>query len=134
MFKASQVRNIPHAGKQLHQSTVTESKRNNQTGRSNVSCLDIDQRQHKCGEGESAETQRRWVGKATVWRPVETRLELSTERLQTQLWVVGRHVRQGVAAIVVGRPLPRVAVLCVVDSAALLVDAGSTLGQVNQCS
>lgn len=64
-----------------------------------MASLDVDQGEHKGGEGESAQTQRSRVGDLAIGgRPVETWLELTTESWEARR-VTSVEVCQRVAAI-----------------------------------
>jgi hypothetical protein len=96
---------IPHASKKLDETTVAESRRNDNVWLGDAACADVDEREDKGGEGESAETERSWVGKlATCGWLVETGLELSSEG-----WEPGRlpgvHMGQWVSSVVKGHTL-----------------------------
>ncbi len=95
----SESANIPHARKQLHQSAVTIGQRNHDIGFGQVTSADVDQGQDEGGEGESAQTQRSWVGELSLCRgSVETRLELTAKGRESS-GIPGVEVRQRVAAI-----------------------------------
>lgn len=75
--------NIPHASKQLNETTVTESKTNNDVRAGDIQGSHVDGAQDESGEGESAEAERRRIGElATLDGLVQTRLELTTEGRQ----------------------------------------------------
>lgn len=71
---------FPHAGKQLNETTITESQSDDNVGSGDVASTHVDTAQHERGEGESTQTQRSRVGKlALLNRLVQTGLELSSE-------------------------------------------------------
>ena len=75
--------NIPHASKQLDETTVTESKTDDNVGLGDVTSAHVDSRKDESGQGESRQAQRSRVGElAALDRLVQTRLELTTERRQ----------------------------------------------------
>lgn len=93
--------NAPHASKKLDETAITKSERNDNVRSGDIPRLDIDKRQDKSGEGESRESERRWVGEFVGRWPVQTGLELSSKGLKAEIWVVGRNVGQRVATVVV---------------------------------
>lgn len=75
---------VPHAGQQLHQTTITKGQTDDDVGFIDVSGLHVDQAQHKGRQREGTQAQGRGVGQfAVLDRTVETRLEFSTEGGQT---------------------------------------------------
>lgn len=81
--------NIPHAGKQLHQTSVSKGKTDHQIGSTEPSCPHVDQTQDEGGQGEGAQTQGCRVGDTTVLDLlVETGLKLSSESGQA-LFAIG---------------------------------------------
>ena len=75
---------VPHASKQLHQSTVAERETHDQVWRAQAACTHIDQAKDEGGESESTETEWCRVGEFAVLDTlVETWLELTTEGGQT---------------------------------------------------
>lgn len=44
---------IPHTSEKLDETSVTIRQSNNETGRSNAACVDVDQGQDKGGKSES---------------------------------------------------------------------------------
>jgi hypothetical protein len=125
--------NIPHTSEKLDKTSIAVGKSNNDAGRTDASCVDVDQRQNEGGKSESRETKRRRVGELAVWWAVETRLEFTTEGSKAKFGVVGSNVRKRVASIVVWPPLSSAvgAVVRIVDTAGLLVDAGAALRKVS---
>jgi hypothetical protein len=88
----------------------------------NVARVDVDERQDKCCQCESRQTERRGVGKVTLGRLVQTGLKGTAKCLQTEFRVVGGDVRKRVAAIVVRCTLLGVcAVCCVIEGAGAVV-------------
>lgn len=84
VFAAPKTRHVPHASKQLHQSTVSEGNTDNQVGRAQASSAHVDQAQHESGESESGKAQRCRIGEPTFLDAlVETGLELSSESWET---------------------------------------------------
>ena len=122
---------VPHASKKLNKTTISKSKRNDNVRSRNAPRFHVDQRQNKSGESESREAKRRRVGELAVRWAVETRLKFTTEGSKAEFGVVGSNVRERVASIVVWPPLSGAvgAVVCIVDTAGLLVDAGAALGR-----
>lgn len=75
---------LPHASKQLYQSTIAKSNTNHEIRCTQPSCPHIDQAQDEGSQGESAQTEGRWVGYVAVLDLfVETRLEFTPEGRQT---------------------------------------------------
>ncbi len=75
---------LPHASKQLYQSTIAKSNADHEVRRTQASCPHIDQAQDEGGQRESAQTQWCGIGNAAVLDLfVETRLEFTTEGRQT---------------------------------------------------
>jgi hypothetical protein len=71
---------VPHAGKQLNETAITESKSDHDVRSRDVPGTDVDSTQHESGEGESAQAERCRIGEfATFNGLVQTGLELSTE-------------------------------------------------------
>lgn len=96
---------IPHSGEQLHKPTIAKSERNDKVWRRDAPRLEVDQGQHKGGQGESAQAQRRRVGELAVLHALpETGLELTTERREAR-GLARVRVQERVAAIVVGADL-----------------------------
>lgn len=92
---------IPHASKQLHQTTITKSERDNNIRLLQPSHTDIDQRQHESRKSERAETEGSRVGEfATSGRLIQTRLEFTTESWEARR-LSSVHVRERVAAVIV---------------------------------
>merc|ERR1712225_140187 len=83
------------------QSSVAESKRNNNIGLVNAANSNVDQRQDECGQGESTQSQRSRVGELALsgWL-VETGLELSTESWEART-LASVHVSEGVSSIII---------------------------------
>ena len=87
---------LPHASKQLYQSTIAESNTDHQIGCTQPSCPHIDQAQDEGGQGESAQTEGCWVGNVAVLDLfVETRLEFTSEGRQTLTAAGGILVSKG---------------------------------------
>jgi hypothetical protein len=124
-------RYLPHASEKLDETTIAECKSNDNVGRADSLGVHIDQREHKCGQGESRETERSWVGELAVRGPVETGLEFTTEGSKAEIWVVGCNVCKRVAAVVIWCPLlwdgTIVGMIESCGAMAFLVKAGSTL-------
>ena len=75
---------VPHASKQLHQSTVAKGDTHNQVWRAQAACTHVDQTEDEGSEGESAEAEGSRIGDTTILDLlVETRLEFTTEGRQT---------------------------------------------------
>lgn len=73
-------RYIPHAGKKLDETTVSESQRDDNGRGFKTSSTQVDQTEDKGGESEGRETERSRVGEfATLDGLVETWLELTTK-------------------------------------------------------
>lgn len=71
---------LPHAGEQLHQSTVAEGKADDEIGLGHGAGTHIDQAQDKGGEGESAQAQGSGIGELAVLDAlVQAGLELTTK-------------------------------------------------------
>lgn len=100
--------NLPHACEKLDETAVAKRKGNNDARRRNIARVHVDAREHKRGEGESAEAKRRRVGELALLcrcRPPETGLELTTKGGQPRLIIVvdvGHRV-PGIVATVVAR-------------------------------
>ena len=95
------VLNLPHASAQLNQTTISKRRANNDTGLRDIQDLHLNTSQDKGSQGETAKTQRTWVGELAVLdRLPETRLELTTESWETSLRSV--NLRQRTEASVVG--------------------------------
>ena len=93
--------NLPHAGKQLNETTIAERGANHDIGRSSAACAQVDEREQESGQGESAETERRWVGNLLVLDLfVNTRLEATTEGGQGG-GLVGFGTSERIATIIV---------------------------------
>lgn len=87
---------LPHASKQLYQSTIAKSNTDHQIRCTQPSCSHIDQAQDEGGQGESAQTEGCWVGNVAVLDLfVETRLEFTTEGRQTLAAADGILMSQG---------------------------------------
>ena len=85
---------VPHAGKELHQTPVSESQSHNNVRRRDTLRPHIDESENESGEGETAETQRRRIGNVPLLDLlVGTRLELTTKGGQTILH--GGHMSEG---------------------------------------
>lgn len=92
---------VPHARKELDETTITESNCNDNVWLGNTSGLKIDEGEDEGGQRKSGETKRSWVGELALgsWL-VKTWLELTTEGWEaSRLSSVG--VSQWVSAIVV---------------------------------
>lgn len=75
-----QKRNLPHAGEQLNETTITESQSDDNVGSGDVASTHVDAAQHESGERESTQTQRSRVGElALLNRPEQTGLHLTSE-------------------------------------------------------
>lgn len=75
---------LPHASKQLHQSTVSESDADNEVWLCDTAGAHVDQAQDKGGESESTQAQWSRVGEFAILDAlVQTRLELTTESRET---------------------------------------------------
>jgi len=95
--------NIPHASKQLDQTTIGESGTNDHVGLSDVLSAHVDSAQHESGEGESAQAERSRVTElAALNGLVQTGLELTTEGRETGL--VGVDLSQRAIAEASGSP------------------------------
>ena len=72
---------VPHARQKLNQTTIAESKTDdNAVDASEISGIQVQQAEDESGQGKSRETKRSWVGEfATLDRLVETGLEFTTE-------------------------------------------------------
>ena len=94
---------VPHAGKELDKTTIGESSTNNDTWRSDTTSAQVDERKNKGSKGESAQTERSWVGKLAVGDGlVGTWLKFTTKGWQTNGAIaVGVDVSQGVSTIVI---------------------------------
>lgn len=74
------MKDIPHAGQQLHQAPVSKGKTDDQIGSTQAPGPHVDQAQDEGGQGEGAQAEGRGIGDTAVLDlPVETRLELSSE-------------------------------------------------------
>jgi hypothetical protein len=93
--------NLPHACKQLDQTTVCEGRGNDDVWLSNTTGVQIDQREDECSQGESRQAERCWIGDSFLWSSVETGLESTTESRHSQCGVIGCDVGKRVSAIVV---------------------------------
>lgn len=92
---------IPHAGKKLAKTTVSKGRTNDNAWRGEASGTKVDERQQESRQGETAETERSWVGElALLVDLVETWLELTTKGSETRR-VAGVDVGERVASIVV---------------------------------
>ena len=93
--------NVPHAGKKLDKTTITERNRDDNVWLGDTSGLEVDKGEDKGGQGKSRETKRSWVGEFPLgcWL-VKTWLELTTEGWEA-CRLSGVGVSQWVAAIVV---------------------------------
>lgn len=93
--------NLPHAGKELDETTIAKSQGDDNVGHGDAACVEVDGREHKRGEGEGAEAERRRVGKlARLDRAIETGLELTAEGGQASIGA-GVDVGHGVVVFVV---------------------------------
>lgn len=73
-------RYVPHAGEQLAETAIGESRGNDDAGGSNTSRLQVDERKDEGRESESAQAERRRVGELALRdRSEGTGLELTTE-------------------------------------------------------
>jgi hypothetical protein len=71
---------IPHAGQQLDQTTIAKGQPDDDAGIGDVARAHVDAAEHERGQGETAQAERRRVTElALADRPVQTRLELTTE-------------------------------------------------------
>ncbi len=87
---------LPHASKQLYQSTIAKSNTNHQIRCTQPSCPHIDQAQDEGGQGESAQTEWCWVGNVAVLDLfVETGLEFTSEGRQTLIAAAGILMSEG---------------------------------------
>ena len=77
---------LPHASEQLNKPTVSESKTDDDIRGRDSSSADIDEREHKCRQGESAQSQRSRVGELPLchWS-IRTRLEFTSKGRETRL-------------------------------------------------
>lgn len=93
--------NVPHAGKELDETTITESDCNDNVWLGDTSGLEVDEREDEGCQRESGETERSWVGELALggWL-VKTWLELTTEGWEASR-LSGVGVSQWVSAIVV---------------------------------
>lgn len=77
---------VPHAGEQLHQSTIPKGNTHHDIRRCNAPRAQIDQTQHECRQCKGAQPQRCRVGELSpLDGPVCTGLELTTESGQARL-------------------------------------------------
>lgn len=107
---------IPHAGQQLNETTICKGQADNNVRLRDAAGVDVDERQHKGGQGEGAQAEGRWVGKLAVGGgPVETRLELSSKGAKSSR----------LAGVEVGERVPSVGALG--GDAVLAIDAGGSL-------
>jgi hypothetical protein len=85
----------------LNKTAISISKRNHDVRRAHTASLNVDETQDECGESESREAERSWVGKlAVTGRSVKTWLELSSEGRETRRFA-GIHMCQGVSSVVI---------------------------------
>ena len=72
--------NVPHAGEQLDQATVSKGNGNHNVGAGDPSRAHIDQAQDEGGQGERAETERGRIGELAAFDSgIGTWLELTTK-------------------------------------------------------
>lgn len=77
---------IPHAGKQLNQTTIRECSTDDDAGLGDILGVHVDRTQDESGEGESTQAQRSRVTElAALDGLIQTRLELTTKGRQTSL-------------------------------------------------
>jgi hypothetical protein len=75
-----QLVNIPHAGAQLNETTITKSEGQDDVRGGDIAGAQVNETEDESGEGESAQPQRSWVAELAVLdRTVKTGLELTTE-------------------------------------------------------
>lgn len=93
---------IPHASKQLDETTVTKGESDDNVRRSNAVGTQVDERQDESGKGKGTKTQGGRVGELSLLGAlVETGLEFTTKgRKPDRVGSVG--ARERVAAVVVG--------------------------------
>lgn len=95
---------IPHAREQLHQTTVSKGKRDDDVGLRHPSRPHVDQTQDESGEGESGQSQRGRVGEFPILhRGVGTGLELTAKGRQPFAGRTGVDVGQRTVAEPGGR-------------------------------
>lgn len=76
-------RDLPHAGKKLHKTAISESERDDDVGLGQAAGAYVDEREHECGQRKSAETEGCGVGElAALDTFVQTGLEFTTEGRQ----------------------------------------------------
>ena len=81
---SSKTKDLPHAGKQLHQPTIPKRNRHHNVRLRDVPRAHVDQTQHKCRERKGAQSQWCRVGNLPVlYLAVQTGLELSSESWKT---------------------------------------------------
>lgn len=86
MHRTRSRRYIPHAGKQLNDTTVGKGRPDDDVGLGDVTGAHVDAAQHEGGEGEGAEAQRGRVGKLAVLDgAVQAGLEFTSEGGQARL-------------------------------------------------
>ena len=84
---------IPHASKQLHQSTVPKRNAYDQIRRAQSSRPHVDQTQYECRQGESRQAQWSGIGDLAVLHlAIQTRLEFTSESWETLLAAAGVDV------------------------------------------
>lgn len=94
--------NLPHASKQLNDTTIAKGKGHSDIGDGDATGLQVDSRQDESGQGEGAQAEGSRIGElAPLNGLVQTRLELTTEGGKASV-LAGVSVDVGVAAIVVG--------------------------------
>ena len=71
---------IPHASKELNETTVAECQRNDDVWVAETQCAQVDQGEDECSQSEGRETERSRIGELpALLRLVETRLEITTK-------------------------------------------------------
>lgn len=125
---AERVEYSPHTSQQLDETTVSKRNRNDQVGFSNSAGAQIDERQNESRQCEGRETERRRVGDVALGRAVETRLEGTTKGRKLESGIVGRHVCERVAAVIVGSALLCAAIGVICSCSAISIGAVHTGG------
>lgn len=99
--------------------TISVSQRNDDVWCRNSSCSQVDQRQHKGSQRESAKTERSRVCKVALLLEVGTRLQVTTKGLKHARSFFSSHLTsEGVTAVVIAR------------SAALITIGGAVGGSI----
>ena len=100
---------IPHASEQLDETSVSKGRPDDQAGRSQTPCSEIDHGEQECRQGKAAQPKWYWVAKLEGRLLIETRLKGTAKGPIQRLAVVCEGVRQRIAAVLIVTMRPFVA-------------------------